>query len=131
MKSNKMSLSLDVWIFLIIYVVVILFIVSFLIMPKRITGMYTGALNIVNRNDIKTMETYEKYKTRYAIKVQEKDKYFLETYGGKYSGKYTIDKDKFDSIQEGTYYWFYIKLSKPGDESSGNIKNVYAYNPLQ
>lgn len=130
MKSNKMSL--DVKIFLIICIVGTFVIVSFLIMPKKATSKYPGgAFCIVNQNDIKTIETYKKFKTFYAIKIQDKDKYFLETHEDTYSGKYTIDKNKFDSIHEGSYYWFYIKFSKPGDESSGSIENVYTNNPLQ
>jgi hypothetical protein len=97
-------------------------------MPKRATGRYYGIpFNIVNQNDIKTIERYEKLKISYAIKVQEKDKYFLELL----EGKYTIDKDKFYSLQEGSYYWFYIKFSKPGDESFGRIENVSNTNPLK
>jgi hypothetical protein len=130
MKSTKMPL--DVRILLIICVIGTFIIVTFLVMPKRARGEYPGgSFTIVNRNDIKTIERLDKYKNNYAIKVQEGDKYFLELYPARYYGKYSIDKDKFDNLQEENYYWFYLKYSKPGDTSSGSIENVYDTNPLK
>lgn len=96
-----------------------------------VTGRYIGAVNIVSSSDTRSIETFNKSKNHYAIKVQEKDKYFLEVYGVGDSGKYTIDKDKFDSIHEGNYYWFYIKFIKPGESSSGSIERVYTASPLK
>jgi hypothetical protein len=125
-------MSLDVRIFLIICDVGVFILTYIFIMPKKAIGMYPGgAYNIVNENDIKTIEIYNKSKTFYAIKKQENNKCFLELCEGKDSVKYSIDKEKFESIREGTYYWFYIKFAKPGEVASGSIENVYTSSPLK
>lgn len=89
-----------------------------------------NATELVDVNNNGHIEALKKNGSRYAIRVQENGKYLLQLFHTNGSdGKFTLSKKQFDSMKEGTDYWFDIKVNNPSDLITGTVKHIYTYNP--
>lgn len=103
--------------------------------PKTSSMMYTSAVKIIDKDDTEAIRKCEQYKTVYAHKEIEGDKFLLRYTDYEYPEKHIentiiLTKKQYDKIQEGKYYYFKIKI--PRDESKEWIlKNIYDESPVQ
>lgn len=103
--------------------------------PKTSTMMYTREVKIIYKDDTEAIRKCEQYKTVYAHKETEGDKFLLKYTDYEYPEKHIentiiLTKKQYDEIQEGNYYYFKIKI--PRDESKEWIlKKIYDESPVQ
>lgn len=125
MKSSpkyRVMISLIVVVFLVIEYGLLY---TIFVKPK-ITTLYTQPTIIVESSNFNQIELYEKHNTFYAVKHQGIIKYYWSENNKPKETLLVLEDIKYRKLLEGNTYWFDIKLTTPGDVSTGIIKSFYA-----
>jgi hypothetical protein len=102
--------------------------------PKP-TGMLTPGVQIVKTENDKQVEIYKQYKTPYAVKIQDSNKFYLKYYGYESNkpveSKFEITSQQYNNLIEGKEYWLKVQFTKKNDYTSGTVKEILTEDPVK
>jgi hypothetical protein len=131
--SFKEKSALLIW--MLGFVIVVSYLVYFAFAKPKAAGMLTSGVQIVKADNVQQIETYKKYNSAYALKIQEDNKFYLKYYyyenNKPIESKLEVTSEQFNKLNADNKYWFMVKFAKIDDYRSGTIKEIFKEDPTQ